>query len=121
MLHHVHITSAPPSIAITENGCDAPGEDAAPWPALLNDTFRVAYFEAHVEVGDVVRVSNGGTSLPCLVERQFKVLKAGASVNRIVAHVLGLVARVEASGDPEDTTSGEATQLGTMITVSSLL
>jgi len=59
MLHHVHITYAPPSIAITENGCDAPGEDAAPWPALLNDTFRVAYFEAHVAAAEAAALEDG--------------------------------------------------------------
>ena len=59
MLGHVAATYDPPSIAITENGCDAPGEDGAPWPALLNDTFRVDYYAAHVAAATAAAVEDG--------------------------------------------------------------
>lgn len=74
--------------------------------------------ELAVEVGDVVKVEYNGKSLPCLVERQFKTLKSGATVNRIVAHVLGLTASVPSTGDPETANDGI---VGSTVKVSSLL
>lgn len=59
MLAHVLATYGPPSIALTENGCDAPGEDGAPWPALLNDSFRVSYFQEHVSAAEAAVAEDG--------------------------------------------------------------
>jgi beta-glucosidase/6-phospho-beta-glucosidase/beta-galactosidase len=59
MLRHVHAVYGPSSIVITENGADAPGEDAAPWPALLNDTFRVEYFRSHVAAAEATVKEDG--------------------------------------------------------------
>ncbi len=45
-LEHVHVTYAPPSIVITENGAsysDAPGPDGE-----VHDARRIAYLEAHI-------------------------------------------------------------------------
>ena len=77
--------------------------------------------ELGVEVGDIVRVEANGKSLPAVVDRQFKTLKEGATVNRIVAHVLGLVARVEAGQTDEDGQSTVPVVPGSTVKVSSLL
>lgn len=76
--------------------------------------------ELGVEVGDVVRVQVADKSLPCMVERQFKTMKDGATVNRIVAHVLGIKGRVGATND-EDGQAATEPVAGTTIKVSSLL
>ena len=59
MLGHVAETYSPSSIAITENGCDAPGEDDAPWPALLNDTWRVDFFSGHLAAAEAAVLEDG--------------------------------------------------------------
>ena len=38
-----------PPLYITENGVDAPGEAETPLPAVLNDTFRVEYFQGYLD------------------------------------------------------------------------
>eukprot|EP00884_Botryococcus_braunii_P006572 jgi/Botrbrau1/15916/Bobra.40_1s0097.2 len=38
-----------PPIYITENGCDVPGESSIPFPDVLNDTFRVQYFQDYLD------------------------------------------------------------------------
>lgn len=45
LLSYVHRRYGAPEIWVTENGCDAPGEDEAPFPAVLDDTFRVEFFQ----------------------------------------------------------------------------
>jgi hypothetical protein len=72
--------------------------------------------ELGVEVGDVVKVEADGKSLPCLVERQFKSMKEGVTVNRVVAHVLGLKAKVVGQGE-----EGTGAVAGSTVKVSSLL
>ena len=76
--------------------------------------------ELGVEVGDIVKVTLGDKSLPCMVERQFKTMKDGATVNRIVAHVLGLVARTGATNDEDGQAATEPVP-GSTVKVSSLL
>jgi len=71
-----------------------------------------------VEIGDVVKVECNGKTLPALVDRQFKALFGGVSVNRILAHVLGLKVR-QAVENVEEATTGDFT--GSMVKVSSLI
>jgi len=37
-----------PVIIVTENGCDAPGENEKPLPDVLHDTFRIKYYEQYL-------------------------------------------------------------------------
>ncbi|BDA49688.1 beta-glucosidase 6 [Coccomyxa sp. Obi] len=48
LLSYVHRRYSAPEVWITENGCDAPGEDDAPFPAVLDDTFRVEFFQEYL-------------------------------------------------------------------------
>ncbi len=45
LLAYVHRRYGAPEIWVTENGCDAPGEDDAAFPAVLEDTFRLQYYQ----------------------------------------------------------------------------
>lgn len=45
LLAYVHRRYGAPDIWITENGCDVPGEDAAAFPAVLEDSFRVQFYQ----------------------------------------------------------------------------
>lgn len=72
--------------------------------------------ELGVEVGDVVKVEANGKALPCIVDRQFKTLKDGITVNRLVAYVLGVTAKTLADGE-----DGEDAVAGSTIKISSLL
>ena len=56
--------------------------------------------ELGAEVGHFVKIEYNEKSLPCLVERQFKGMLNGVTVNRLVAHVLGLANPNEASENP---------------------
>lgn len=53
-----------------------------------------------VEIGHFVKVEFNGKTLPCLVERQFKGMLQGVTVNRLVAHVLGLADPSQATENP---------------------
>lgn len=48
LLTYVHRRYGAPEIWVTENGCDAPGEDDVPFPDVLEDTFRVQFFQVDV-------------------------------------------------------------------------
>lgn len=48
LLSHIHERYELP-IWITENGVDVPGEDVAPLPSVLNDTFRSDYLRDYLE------------------------------------------------------------------------
>jgi beta-glucosidase len=37
-----------PPIYMTENGCDCPGENTDPLPGVLNDTFRINFYEGYL-------------------------------------------------------------------------
>lgn len=46
---------------ITESGCDGPGEASTPLPAVLNDSFRLAYYKGYV--GAAVEAARGGVPI----------------------------------------------------------
>jgi beta-glucosidase len=52
LLSHVNQKYAAPAgnldVWITESGCDGPGEATTPLPAILDDTFRTAYYKGYV-------------------------------------------------------------------------
>ena len=93
------------------------GNDLMPM-VLLSKARRT---ELGVEVGDVVKVSVGTVSLPCLVDRQFKGMYEGISLNRLAGHVLGTVAKTSPNVDEDGQSVGVAVTRGTVVKVSSLL
>lgn len=46
-------------VRVTESGCDGPGEDKAPLPAVLRDDFRVSYFKGYVEAAERAVLDDG--------------------------------------------------------------
>ena len=46
-------------VRVTESGCDGPGEDKAPLPAVLKDDFRVSYFKGYVEAAERAVLDDG--------------------------------------------------------------
>eukprot|EP00891_Asterochloris_glomerata_P005291 jgi/Astpho2/5291/e_gw1.00074.33.1_t len=48
LLVWLHKRYGGPDIVVTENGCDGPGEDAAPLPDVLDDKFRQAYYREYL-------------------------------------------------------------------------
>ena len=45
LLAYVHRRYGAPEIWVTENGCDVPGEDQMAFPAVLEDDFRLAFYQ----------------------------------------------------------------------------
>jgi hypothetical protein len=64
--------------------------------------------ELGIEVGEIVKISLGDKSLPAIVDRQFKDMYAGITVNKLVSHVLGCKVKTD-------------TELGSLVTVSTLV
>ena len=46
-------------VRVTESGCDGPGEDKTPLPAVLRDDFRVSYFKGYVEAAERAVLDDG--------------------------------------------------------------
>ena len=46
-------------VRVTESGCDGPGEDKTPLPAVLRDDFRVSYFRGYVEAAERAVLDDG--------------------------------------------------------------
>lgn len=46
-------------IMVTESGCDGPGEDVTPLPAVLNDDFRLQYFQGYVAAAEAAVREDG--------------------------------------------------------------
>ena len=46
-------------IMVTESGCDGPGEDVAPLPGVLDDAFRLAYFQGYVAAAEAAVREDG--------------------------------------------------------------
>ena len=50
-----------PLIYITENGCDAPNEDALPFDEIINDTFRIHYLAGYIT--EITRAKQTGSNI----------------------------------------------------------
>eukprot|EP00602_Paraphysomonas_sp_CaronLab_P008366 CAMPEP_0185025116 /NCGR_PEP_ID=MMETSP1103-20130426/8194_1 /TAXON_ID=36769 /ORGANISM="Paraphysomonas bandaiensis, Strain Caron Lab Isolate" /LENGTH=451 /DNA_ID=CAMNT_0027558241 /DNA_START=80 /DNA_END=1432 /DNA_ORIENTATION=+ len=50
-----------PKIYITENGCDILGESEMSFPDVLNDTFRIEYYESYLR--EVLRAKSSGVNV----------------------------------------------------------
>ena len=49
----------PGEMAVTENGVSVPKEDAAPFPAVLHDTFRIDFYDSYLKAATEAVVKDG--------------------------------------------------------------
>jgi hypothetical protein len=92
-----YVSSKNISLEVLQIGWDK-GNDITPI-VLISKAIRQ---ELGVELGQIVKVEHNNKTIPCIVERQFRALKHGVTVNKIVAHVLGLHAQNATVNDTPD-------------------